>query len=68
MKVQKFYHYQCILDQLFNHVRLVTTTWIIACQAPLSTGLSQQEYWSGLSFSPPEGSSSPNDQTPVSCV
>ena len=26
------------------------TPWIIACQAPLSLGLSRQEYWSGLPF------------------
>ena len=24
------------------------TPWIVACQAPLSMGFSQQEYWSGL--------------------
>ena len=27
--------------------------WIVACQAPLSMGLSKQEYWSGLSFPSP---------------
>ena len=27
--------------------------WTIACQAPLSVGLSQQEYWSGLAFPSP---------------
>ena len=26
------------------------TPWTIACQAPLSLGLSRQEYWSGLPF------------------
>ena len=26
----------------------------VACQAPLSMGLSRQEYWSELQFSPPE--------------
>ena len=25
-------------------------TWTVACQASLSMGLSQQEYWSGLPF------------------
>ena len=25
----------------------------VACQAPLSMGLSRQEYWSGLPFPPP---------------
>ena len=28
--------------------------WIVACQAPLSMGLSRQEYWSGLPC-PPSG-------------
>jgi len=30
------------------------TPWTVACQAPLSMGLSWQEYWSGLPF-PPSG-------------
>ena len=29
------------------------TPWTVAPQAPLSMGFSKQEYWSGLSFSPP---------------
>ena len=29
------------------------TPWAVACQAPTSMGLSQQEYWSGLPFSFP---------------
>ena len=32
----------------FSHVRLFVTIWTVACQAPLSMGLSRQEYWSGL--------------------
>ena len=27
--------------------------WTISCQAPLSMGLSSQEYWSGLTFPSP---------------
>ena len=27
--------------------------WTVTCQSPLSMGFSRQEYWSGLSFSPP---------------
>ena len=27
--------------------------WTVACQAPLSMGLSWQEYWSGLPFPSP---------------
>ena len=33
---------------------LFVTPWTVACQVPLSTGFSRQEYWSGLSFPPPE--------------
>ena len=29
------------------------TLWTVACQAPLSTGFSRQEYWSGLPFPTP---------------
>ena len=29
------------------------TPWTVACQAPLSMGLSSQEYWSGLLCPPP---------------
>jgi len=28
--------------------------WTVAHQAPLSMGLSRQEYWNGLPFPPPE--------------
>ena len=37
-----------------SRVRLFETLWTVADQAPLSTGFSRQEYWSGLSFSFPE--------------
>ena len=33
-------------------VQLCATPWTAALQAPLSTGFSKQEYWSGLSFPP----------------
>ena len=36
-----------------SRVRLFVTPWTVARQAPLSTGFSRQEYWSGLPFSPP---------------
>ena len=29
------------------------TPWTVACHAPLSMGLSRQEYWSGLPCPPP---------------
>ena len=34
----------------FIHVQLFAT---VACQAPLPTGFSRQEYWSGLPCPPP---------------
>ena len=37
----------------FSHVRLCATLWTVARQAPLSMGLSRQEYWSGLPCRPP---------------
>ena len=32
----------------------LVTPWTAACQAPLSTGFSRQEYWSRLPFPSPE--------------
>ena len=40
----------CIYTKSLSPVRLFATLWIIAQQAPLSMGFSQQEYWSGLHF------------------
>ena len=31
----------------------LATPWTAACQAPLSMGVSRQEYWSGLPFPSP---------------
>ena len=36
-----------------SRVRLFVTLWTVARQAPLSTGFSRQEYWSGLPFPSP---------------
>ena len=41
----------CVCLCALSHVKLFVTPWNIACQAPLSIGLSQQEYWTGLPFS-----------------
>ena len=48
-----FYVYVCVLS-CFSHVWLFATLWIVAHWAPLSMGLSRQEYWSGLLCPPPE--------------
>ena len=38
----------CVVLSHFSHVQPFATPWSVACQAPLSIGLSRQEYWSGL--------------------
>ena len=45
-------HLLCVLSHS-SHVQLFATPWIVAHQAPLSTGFSRQEHWSGLPFPPP---------------
>ena len=37
----------------FSRVQLFATPWTVACQAPLSMGILQAEYWSGLPGPPP---------------
>ena len=37
----------------FSPAQLFVTLWTAAHQAPLSVGLSREEYWSGLPFPPP---------------
>ena len=39
--------------QSLSHVQLFATLWTVAHQAPLSTGFSRQECWSGLPCAPP---------------
>ena len=36
-----------------SHVRLLAAPWTAAHQAPLSMGLSRQEYWSGVPLPSP---------------
>ena len=42
----------CALSH-FSHGPLFVTPWTVACQAPLSRGVSRREYWSGLLCPPP---------------
>ena len=44
---------QCVLWCVLSRVQHSATPWTAACQAPLSMGFSQQEYWSGLPLSLP---------------
>ena len=54
--------------QSLIHIRFFVTSWIVACQTPLSMGLSKQEYYSGLPCPPPGESSQPRDWTCISCT
>ena len=40
----------CVCVQSLSHVRLFSTPWTVACQAPLSKGFLRQECWNKLSF------------------
>ena len=42
----------CVLSH-FSRVQLCATPWTVARQAPLSMGISRQEYWGGLPCPPP---------------
>ena len=42
---KSLYPHVCLIP---CRVRLFTTLWTVAHQAPLSLGFSRQEYWSGL--------------------
>ena len=45
---------QCMKVKSLSCVRLFSTTWTAAYQAPPSMGFSRQEYWSGLPLPSPE--------------
>ena len=38
----------CVYVWLLSHVLLFSTSWTVACQAPLSMGFSRKQHWSGL--------------------
>ena len=47
------------MQNRFNRVRLFSTLWTVAHQAPLSMEFSRKEYWSGLPFPTPGDLSDP---------
>ena len=53
-QIQEILSLMWVVLSHFSHVRLFAILWTVACQAPLSVGLSRQEYWSGLPFPSPE--------------
>ena len=53
--------------KLLSRVRLFATPWTAAHQAPLSTGFSRQEFWSGLPFPSPMYESENEREVAQSC-
>ena len=45
-----------------HHVQLLVILWTMACQAPLSTGFSRQDCWSGLPCLSPEDLPNPGTE------
>ena len=45
-------------------------SWIVACQSPLSMGISREEYWSGLPCPPPGDLPDPESEPVfyISCI
>ena len=43
----------CMCAKSFQSCLTLCNLWVVAHQAPLSMGVSRQEYWSGLSCPPP---------------
>ena len=53
IKKQRHYFAYKVKVKLISRVQFFVTPWTAARQAPLSMGLSRQEYWSGLPFPSP---------------
>ena len=54
-----------IRARVVSRVRLFATPWTITRQAPLPMGCLRQEFWSGLPFPPPNGSSRLKPESPA---
>ena len=54
--------------QSLSHVRLFTTPWTIACQAPLSIGILQARILEWVAMPSSRGSSQLRDWSQVSCI
>ena len=52
----------------FSNVQLCVTLWTVAQQAPMSTGFSREEYWSGLPHPRPGDLSSPGIKFASLCL
>ena len=60
--ISSLYLFCACMPSRFSRVGLCATLWTIACWAPLSMGLSRQEYWSGLPCPPPGDLPNPGNE------
>ena len=67
LQVQTSRAYLFLRAQLLSLVQLFATPWTAARQAPLSTGFSRQEHWSGLPC-PPQGNLPDPEIEPMSAM
>ena len=60
----------CAVPSRFSPVRFFAILWTVAHQAPLPTGCSRKDYWSGLPFPPPGDCPNPGIKpaSQVSCT
>ena len=56
----------CLCPCVLSHIQPFAIPWTVDCQATVSMGYPRQEYWSGLPFPSPGGSSQPRGG--VSCI
>ena len=61
-------HHGCMCVLVTQFCPTLATAWTVAQQAPLSLGLSRQEYWNGLPFPSPGHLPNPGDRTCISCI
>ena len=57
-----------VCAQSLSRVRLFVTPWTVAYPAPLSTGFSRQDYWSGLLCPPPGDLPDPGSNQCLLCL
>ena len=57
----------CVRACILSPVRLFASLWTVTYQAPLSMGLSRQEYWRGVPFSTTRDLSDPGIELSLIC-
>ena len=66
--ILSFVYLSSVKVKSLSRVQLFATPWTVACQDPLSTGFSRQEYWRWVAISFSRRSPQPRDWTQVSHI